>query len=207
MFYEPKKGHPFKLNPFNALVFPRPIGWISSLSKKGVLNLAPYSFFNAVAYVPPQVMFATTGLHTHGGFKDTIKNILETKEFVVNMATKKLKNQVNETSINAPHSTDEFKLCKIKKRKSKKVKVPSVAESPVNLECKYLQKINLKTYSKNKYQSKIIIGEVVGIFINDKYIKNKKIDSLKMKLISRMGYNEYSEVDSKFFMNRPKWNV
>ena len=95
MFYEPKKGYPLLHNPFNALVFPRPIGWISSLSKTGIANLAPYSFYNAIAYVPPQVMFSATAYHNQGGFKDSVANILTTKEFVVNLATKKLKNQVN----------------------------------------------------------------------------------------------------------------
>ena len=205
MFYEPKNGYPFKLNPFNALIIPRPIGWISSLSKNGIFNLAPYSFFNAVAYVPPQIMFSTTGYHTQCGNKDTIKNILDTKEFVVNLATKKLKNKVNETSIDAPNSIDEFNFFEIKKRKSKKVKVPSVYDSPINLECKLLKKINLKSYKYNNHNSKIIIGEVIGIYIEDKFIKNGKIDSLKMNAISRMGYDEYSEVKSKFNKKRPKW--
>ena len=87
MFYEPKKGYPFSHNPFDALVFPRPIGWISSLSEKGIANLAPYSFFNAIAYEPPQVMFAVTGNHDQGGSKDSLANILSTKEFVVNLTT------------------------------------------------------------------------------------------------------------------------
>jgi len=90
VFYEPKKGHSLPQNPFSALVFPRPIGWISSLSKEGIANLAPYSFFNAIAYEPPQVMFAATDYHSNGGLKDSIANILDTKEFVVNLATKKL---------------------------------------------------------------------------------------------------------------------
>ncbi len=205
MFYEPKKGHPFKADPFNALVFPRPIGWISTLSKKGIANLAPYSFFNAVAYLPPQVMFAATAYHNQGGLKDSIANILATKEFVVNLATKKLRRQVVQSSIDAPNDVDEFKLMKLKKRKSRMVKPPSVAESPVSLECRLLKKIDLKTTSTNKNQNKMIIGEVVGIHIDDKFIKNNKINSLAMRAISRMGYTEYSEVDSRFLMERPKW--
>ena len=205
MFYEPKKGYPLLHNPFNALVFPRPIGWISSLSKTGIANLAPYSFFNAIAYVPPQVMFSATAYHNQGGFKDSVANILFTKEFVINLATKKLKQQVVQSSIDAPNDIDEFKLMKLKKRKSKIVKPPSVAESPVNLECRLLKKIDLKTTSKNKNQNKMIIGEVVGIYIDNKFIKNNKINSLAMRVISRMGYTEYSEVDSKFLMERPKW--
>ena len=205
MFYEPKKGYPFDENPFAALVFPRPIGWISSLSKTGIANLAPYSFFNAVAYLPPQVMFAATAYHNLGGFKDSVANILSTKEFVINLATKKLKQQVVQSSIDAPNDIDEFKLMKLKKRKSKIVKPPSVAESPINLECRLLKKIDLKTTSKNKNQNKMIIGEVVGIYIDNKFIKNNKINSLAMRVISRMGYTEYSEVNFKFLMERPKW--
>ena len=205
MFYEPIKGHPFIENPFNALVFPRPIGWISTFSKRGNVNLAPYSFFNDIAYEPPQVMFAATAYHSQGGFKDSIANILATKEFVVNLATKKLRNKVNQSSINAPQLIDEFKLCNLKKRKSKIVRVPSVAESPVNLECRLLKKINLKTKYHNKNQNKMIIGEVVGIYINDKFIKDGKINSIAMRAISRIGYSEYSEVYSKFLMTRPKW--
>ena len=206
MFYEPKKGYPLIHNSFAALVFPRPIGWISSLSKKGISNLAPYSFFNAIAYEPPQIMFAATANHNLGGFKDSVENILTTKEFVVNLATKKLKSKVNQSSIDAPHEIDEFKLCKLKKRKSKIVKPPSIADSPVNLECRLLKKINLKTKATNKNQNKMIIGEVVGIYIDDKFIKGGKVNSLAMCAISRMGYTEYSEVNSIFLMTRPKWD-
>ena len=150
-------------------------------------------------------MFAATAYHSQGGFKDSIANILATKEFVVNLATKKLRNKVNQSSINAPQLIDEFKLCNLKKRKSKIVRVPSVAESPVNLECRLLKKINLKTKYHNKNQNKMIIGEVVGIYINDKFIKDGKINSIAMRAISRIGYSEYSEVYSKFLMTRPKW--
>ena len=204
MFYEPKKGHSLPQNPFNALVFPRPIGWISSLSKKGIANLAPYSFFNAVAYEPPQLMFAATGYHSNGGLKDSVANILETKEFVVNLATKKLQQSVVYSSIDAPPGVDEFKLMKLKKRKSTMVLPPSVAESPATLECKLIRKINLK--GKKINQNIMIIGEVVGIHIKDAFISNGKVNSLAMRAISRMGYTEYSEVKSRFLMDRPKYS-
>ena len=203
MFYEPKNGYPFDENPFAALVFPRPIGWISTLSKNGIANLAPYSFFNAIAYEPPQVMFSATGFHSQGGLKDSIANVLSNNEFVVNLATKKLKTQVNQTSIDAPHEIDEFNVFKLKKRKSRIVEPPSIAESPVNLECRLFKKIDLKTKVKN--QNIMIIGEVVGIHIDDKFIKKGRIDSLAMRAISRMGYAEYSEIYSKFFMERLNW--
>ena len=205
MFFEPSKNNPLQPNFLNALVFPRPIGWISTLSKKGVANLAPYSFFNAIAYEPPQIMFAATANHNQGGFKDTVANILETKEFVVNLAIKKLKNKVNQSSIDAPHHIDEFELSNLKKIKSKIVKPPLVAVSPVNLECRLLKKIDLKTKKNNKNQNKMIIGEVIGVHIHNKFIKKGKINSIAMRAISRMGYTEYCEVDSKFLMKRPNW--
>ena len=203
MFYEPKKGHSLPQNPFSALIFPRPIGWISSLSKKGIANLAPYSFFNAIAYEPPQVMFAATDYHSNGGLKDSIANILATKEFVVNLATKKLQKFVVYSSIDAPHEVDEFKLMKLKRRKSKIVKPPSVAESPVRLECKLIKKTVLKAKKNN--QNIMIIGEVIGIYIKDTFITKGKVNSFAMQAISRMGYTEYSEVKSRFLMDRPEY--
>ena len=206
MFFQPKKLKSLKFNYLNALVFPRPIGWISSISDKGIINLAPYSFFNAVSYIPPQVMFAATANHNKGGLKDTVSNILSTKEFVVNLATKKLSKKVNLSSIDAPHNIDEFKLCNLRKQNAKIVKPPLIKESPINLECRLIKKINLKSEITNKNENKMIIGEVVGIHIDNKFIKNGKINSLAMKAIGRMGYSEYSIIDNTFSMNRPKWN-
>ena len=202
MFYEPKKGHPFKIDPYKALVFPRPIGWISSLSKQGIANLAPYSYFNAVADEPPQVMFCSNGDSAYGGFKDSLSNILSTKEFVVNFATSTTRDAMNISSSNYKPNEDEFVAAKLKKRKSKLVKVPSVYDSPVNLECKLLKTLKLKTNSKKL--STMVIGEVIGIYINNKFIKNKRVDSVSMRYISRMGYSEYSTVSSKFNLRRPK---
>ena len=130
-------------------------------------------------------------------------SVLSTNEFVVNLATKKLKTQVNQTSIDAPHGIDEFNVFNLKKRKSRIVTPPLIAESPVNLECKLFKKIDLKTKVKN--QNIMIIGEVVGIHIDDKFIKKGRIDSVAMRAISRMGYAEYSEIYSKFFMERLNW--
>ena len=203
MFYEPKKGYPFEIDPLNALVFPRPIGWISSISSKGTLNLAPYSFFNAVAYTPPQVMFAASFKPHTKEYKDSVANILKTKEFVVNFATSKICKQMALSSIDAPLDIDEFKFTKLKKRKSKKVKAPSVAESPVNLECKLLKTFKLKSNYK-KYGT-IVIGEVIGIFINNKFIKKGRVDSAAMRYVARLGYSEYTTVTSKFKMHHPKW--
>lgn len=203
MFYEPKKGHPFKINPFKSLVFPRPIGWISSVSKNGVANLAPYSFFNAIADEPPQIMFSS-GTHSFKkSYKDSLVNILTTKEFVVNFATSITKDAMNLSSIDAPSDIDEFSYTKIKKRKSKLVKAPSVFESPVNLECKLLKTLKLK--SNSKQNGTLVIGEIVGIYINNKFIKEGRVDSVAMRYVARMGYSDYTIVSNKFRMKRPNW--
>ena len=200
MFYEPKKGHPFKIDPFKAIIFPRPIGWISSISKDGIANLAPYSYFNAIADEPPQVMFCSNGNSAYRKHKDSLSNILSTKEFVVNFVTSETKTQMNHTSRNFKPNDDEFIFSKLKKKKSKLIKVPGVKNSPVNLECKLLKIIKLKTNS-NKV-STMIIGEVIGVFINNKFIKNDRIDSVSMNYLGRMGYSEYTKISTKFNLKR-----
>ena len=200
MFYEPKKGSPFKIDPFKSLVFPRPIGWISSINKNGVANLAPYSYFNAVADEPPQVMFCSNGSSTYAKYKDSLSNIFTTKEFVVNFATSTLRNQMNISSMDFKPDEDEFILSNLKKKKSRLVKAPSVKDSPVNLECKLVKTIKLK--SNLKKISTMVIGEVIGIYINNKFIKNNRVDSVSMRYIARMGYSEYTTISSKFNLKR-----
>jgi flavin reductase (DIM6/NTAB) family NADH-FMN oxidoreductase RutF len=203
MFYQPKKGHPFSIDPYKSLIFPRPIGWISSISKKGIPNLSPYSYFNALADDPPQVMFSSGAFTSSNGYKDSLTNILSTKEFVVNFATSKTRNQMNLSSVDAPADVDEFTFTKLQKRKSKLVKAPSVAESPVNLECRLLKTLKLKSNSKK--HGTVVIGEVIGIFINNRFIKDGRVDSTAMRYVARMGYSEYTTVSSKFRMKRPSW--
>ena len=200
MFYEPKKGVPFKIDPFKSLIFPRPIGWISSINNDGIANLAPYSYFNAVSDEPPQIMFCSNGSSLHYKYKDSLSNILSTKEFVVNFATYTTRYQMNNSSKDFKPDEDEFFLSKLKKKKSKLVKPPSVRYSPINLECKLVKTIKLKSNSKKV--STMIIGEVIGIFIKDKFIKNNKVDSVSMRYIARMGYNDYTTVTSKFNLKR-----
>ena len=201
MFYEPKKGHPFSIDPYKSLIFPRPIGWISSISKKGIANLAPFSYFNALADDPPQVMFAAAAPVKPLNKKDTLSNILVTKEFVVNFATTTTRKQMNLSSVEAPKDVDEFLLTKLKKRKSKLVRAPSVADSPVNLECKLLKTLKLKSNTK-KYTT-MIIGEVIGIYIKDTFIQKGRVNSVAMRYVARMGYSEYTTVSSRFRMKRP----
>ena len=197
-----QKKNPFTIDPFKSLIFPRPIGWISSVDKKGNANLAPYSYFNAIADDPPQIMFASAAPELPSKFKDSLANILETKEFVVNFATSITRKQMNLSSLDASKDQDEFVIANLKKRKSRLVKPPSVATSPVNLECKLLKTLKLKSISK-KYTT-MIIGEVIGIFIKDKFIKKGRVDSVAMRYVARMGYSEYTTVSSKFKMKRPK---
>jgi len=201
MFYEPKKGHPFSIDPYKSLIFPRPIGWISSISKKGIANLAPFSYFNALADDPPQVMFAAAAPVKPRNKKDTLSNILVTKEFVVNFATTTTRKQMNLSSVDAPQDGDEFLLTKLKKRKSKLVRAPSVADSPVNLECKLLKTLKLK--SNTKKHTTMIIGEVIGIYIKDTFIQKGRVNSVAMRYVARMGYSEYTTVSSRFKMKRP----
>ena len=203
MFYEPKNGHPYKINPFKSIVFPRPIGWISSVSNRGVANLAPYSFFNAIADDPPQVMFSSGTQSFKKSYKDSLINIIATKEFVVNFATSLTRDAMNLSSIDAPSDTDEFIYTKIKKRKSKLVKVPSVFESPVNLECRLLKTLKLKSNSKQR--GTLVIGEVIGIYINNEFIKEGRVDSAAMRYVARMGYSDYTTISTKFRMKRPNW--
>ena len=127
MFYTPKKN-PFTIDPFKSLIFPRPIGWISSVDKNGNANLAPYSYFNAIADDPPQIMFASAAPELPSKFKDSLANILETKEFVVNFATSITRKQMNLSSLDASKDKDEFVIADLKKRKSRLVKPPSVAD-------------------------------------------------------------------------------
>ena len=201
MFYKPKEN-PFKIDPFKSLVFPRPIGWISSVDNKGNANLAPYSYFNAIADDPPQIMFASSAPELPLKFKNSLTNILATKEFVVNFATSITRKQMNLSSLDVPKDQDEFMIANLKKRKSKLVKPPSVAASPVNLECKLLKTLKLKSNSK-RYTT-MIIGEVIGIYIKDNFFKNGRVDSVAMRYVARMGYSEYTTVSSKFKMKRPE---
>ena len=200
MFYQPKKS-PFSIDPYKSLIFPRPIGWISSIDKKGIVNLAPYSYFNAIADDPPQIMFVAGASDRSSQKKDTLTNIMATKEFVVNFATSATRNQMNLSSKDIHKDDDEFVLTKLKKRKSRLVKVPSVANSPVNLECKLLKSIKLKSSSR-KF-STMVMGEVIGIYIKDSFIEKGRVNSVAMRYVARMGYSEYTTVSSKFKMQRP----
>ena len=201
MFYMPKKGHNLPYDPFKAIVSPRPIGWISSKDKEENINLAPYSFFNAIADKPPMVMFSTTGKKVgRKDIKDSFKNIVATKEFVVNIVSEALISEMNLTSGSYPSEVDEFDLTNLKKSDCKLVSVPRISESPASLECRLFKVVKLPGDDNN-----IIIGEVVGIHLSEKYITNGIFDILAFNPVARLGYKDYTTVFKKFSLNRPKW--
>jgi flavin reductase (DIM6/NTAB) family NADH-FMN oxidoreductase RutF len=203
MFYRTAEGSGLDRDPLNAIVVPRPIGWISTLGTDGRANLAPYSFFNAVAYEPPQVMFAATSNHAFGGLKDSAHNAKETGEFVVNLATWTLREQMNASAVMAPHEVDEFEYAGLKKAPSELVKAPRVAESPVHLECIYTQSLELE--SDDDEPNTVIFGKVIGVHIDDRYIKDGLVDTAALEPIGRLGYLDYVKVSEVFSMDRPKW--
>ncbi|WEF32149.1 flavin reductase family protein [Pseudoduganella chitinolytica] len=158
-FYEPRAGHGLPHDPFNAIVGPRPIGWISSQDSAGTLNLAPYSFFNAFNYVPPIVGFASIG------YKDTVRNVQQTGEFVWNLATRELAEQMNRTCAAVPPEVDEFALAGLTPVPSRLVAVPRVGESPVSFECRVTQVVQLQGADGEQVPTWLVLGEVVGVHI------------------------------------------
>ena len=188
----------------NTLVVPRPIGWISTLSAEGVANLAPYSFFNGVGYRPPQVMFAATGNHDRGGLKDAVRDAQETGEFVVNLATWDLREQMSASSVPAPSHVDEFEYAGLAKAPARLLKCPRVAESPVHLECRHLRSIELDCDDPTE-SNVVVFGQVVGVHIDERVITDGRIDFLKLRPIGRLGYADYVEVNNAFSMQRPSW--
>jgi flavin reductase (DIM6/NTAB) family NADH-FMN oxidoreductase RutF len=180
-FYEPRNGHRLPHDPFNAIVGPRPIGWISSLSQAGVLNLAPYSFFNGFNYVPPIVGFASIGE------KDTLRNVQETGEFVWNLATRSLAEAMNTTCTAAPPEVDEFALAGLTPAPSRLVRAPRVAESPVSFECQVTQIIQLQRASGEMVPTWLILGEVVGVHIAEASLREGIYDTAAAGHILRGG--------------------
>jgi flavin reductase (DIM6/NTAB) family NADH-FMN oxidoreductase RutF len=203
MFYETRDaGHGMKVDPFKSLVVPRPIGWITSLDEEGRVNLAPFSFFNAVAEDPPMVAFAPSGRKPDRPMKDSRANIEATKEFVCNLATWDLRQAMNATSAALPAGTDELQAAGLTPLPSQLVGPPRVAESPVHLECRLWRVIELPTGDPEEPNG-LVIGEVVGIHIADHLIKEGRVDILAARPIARMGYSDYTVVAEKFSMRRP----
>jgi flavin reductase (DIM6/NTAB) family NADH-FMN oxidoreductase RutF len=188
-------------------VAPRPIAWVSTVSASGLPNLAPFSFFNAVCVDPPLLVFAP-GLRPPkqspagpGEAKDTLRNIRETKEFVVNIVTYELAEAMNVTSGEYDASVNEFELAKVTPTPSKIVRVPRVAESPVSFECKLYQILDFSTAPTS---SSLVIGKIVSIHIDDAFITDGKLDRNALDMIGRMGGIQYTRTTQRFDMVRPK---
>jgi flavin reductase (DIM6/NTAB) family NADH-FMN oxidoreductase RutF len=202
MFYEPSDAHGLPHNPLYACIVPRPIGWISSLSPDGHVNLAPFSFANAVSMAPPMLMFCNNGRHVGGGIKDSQRNAEASGEFVFNMATWDLREKMNLTSASLPHEVDEFEHAGLTKAPSRIVKPPRVGESPIALECRTWKLVELPPM-RDGSRNTMVIGEVVGVHIADDALTNGMVDTARIKPIGRLGYTEYVVVDEVFAMTRP----
>ena len=180
-FYEPRNGHGLKHDPFNAIVAPRPIGWISSRGADGNINLAPYSFFNGFCYKPPIVGFSSTSR------KDSVQNIEETGEFVWNLATMDLARQMNATAAHVARDVNEFEIAGLTQAPCRLVNVPRVAESPVSFECKVTQIIQLQGANGEKAQAWLTLGEVVGIHLDRALVKDGVYQTQLARPIARAG--------------------
>lgn len=199
-FYEPQKGHGLPHDPFNAIVGPRPIGWISSSDQAGVLNLAPYSFFNAFNYVPPIVGFASIG------YKDSVRNIEQTGVFCWNLATRPLAEQMNASCAAVSPDVDEFELAGLTAAPSTVVNVPHVAEAPVAFECRLTQSLRLKTAGGDDVDTWLVLGEVVAVHIDRSLLVDGVYQTAAAQPILRGGGPaDYFEIDErlKFQMRRP----
>jgi len=197
MFYDAvKNDHGFQYDPFKALVAPRPIAWVSSLSASGVANLAPFSYFNAFSQNPHYVAFGI------GPVKDTLRNIQATGEFAVSLPTWELREQMNATSAHVAPEVDEFELAGLTKAPCRLIGVPRVAESPVALECRLFQVVPLPD-DKGNAEDHMVIGRVLGIHIDDRYINDGRVDTAAMRPIARLGYSEYATVTEAWRMRRP----
>lgn len=199
--YEPRQGHGLKHDPFNAIVGPRPIGWISSADEQGQVNLAPYSFFNAFNYVPPIIGFSSIG------FKDTVRNVQQTGEFVWNLATKPLAEAMNQTCAPVPPQVNEFELARLTPLPSRFVKPPRVGQSPVSFECKVTQILQLQGVDGQPVPTWLVLGEVVCVHIARTLLVDGTYDTAHAGHILRGGGPaDYFTVgpEQLFKMNRPQ---
>jgi len=200
MFYATDKNdHGLPHDPFKAIVAPRPIGWISSMSTKGEINLAPYSYFNGASTEPPIVMFSSEG------YKDSVAFIEETKEFVCNVATYEMRQPMVETSGHYPRGVSEMERAGIAAAPSRLVKPPRVAAAPCALECRLLKVVRLDDLAGTPLDQYVVFGQVVGIYIDDRFLKDGLLDTAAMMPIARAGYRDYfvSTLETKFSIKRP----
>lgn len=205
MFFRPRDGHGLPHDPFKAIVAPRPIGWVSSLDVEGNANLAPYSFFNGCGDHPPMVMFAQTGRKSREeGEKDTIANIRATGEFACSVVSHGLADAMNVSTGVYPADVDEFERAGLGKGRGRAIAVPHVAEAPAVLECTVFRIIDDLPVMREGLLNIIVIGEVVGIHIREDMMEGGLLDVLAYNPIARMGYMDYTTVDTRWSMKRPK---
>jgi flavin reductase (DIM6/NTAB) family NADH-FMN oxidoreductase RutF len=198
MFYDAvKNDHGLRYDPFKAIVAPRPIGWVTTMNGQGDINLAPYSFFNGISSRPALVMFSSEGL------KDSVSFIRETGEFVCNLATWDLRTQMNATSAPLPRGVNEMERAGLAPAPSRLVKPPRVAASPCALECKLIKIVPIESAGGMAVDCHVVIGHVIGVHIDDRFIVDGKLDTAAMKPIARCGYDQYAVVESLFSMQRP----
>jgi flavin reductase (DIM6/NTAB) family NADH-FMN oxidoreductase RutF len=199
MFYKPEDGHGLPHNPFNAIVTPRPIAWIATRGADGSENLAPYSFFNAVAYVPPQVMFASTSAKPdRGDTKDSVANIRDTGVFCINIVEYAMKDVMNRTSGPWDRDTDEFTLAGVSRADCETIACSRVAGAPASLECRLTQIVQLPGAANFA-----VFGEVTGIHMRDDCLVDGMFDVTRFQPLTRLGYQDYSRITEVFSLNRP----
>ena len=201
MFYEPSKGHGLPHDPSKAIVAPRPIGWISTVSGAGEINLAPYSFFNAVSTRPFIVWFSSEGE------KDSATFAQETGEFVANLVSRDLAEKMNRTSVNAPRGVNEFVYADLAMAPSRLVAPPRVAAAPAALECRVTEVFRPRGLDGTPTSAIVVAGEVVGVHIDDAFLKDGLFDITKAGNVARLGYMDYASVDQVFSMRRPRWGT
>ena len=199
IFFEPNSRDKslFPHDPFKALVVPRPIGWISTISARGELNLAPYSYFNAFSSNPPIVGFSSEGE------KDSTAFAMESGEFVWSMATWELRDEMNATAASLPRGQSEFAHARLDTAASRLVKPPRVAASPAAFECRVTEMVRLKDLDGRDTGRRLVLGRVVGVHIDERFVKGGRVDSAAMRPIARGGYDEYAVVERVFSMPRP----
>lgn len=188
-------------SPIKAIISPRPIGWISSRGKDGSFNLAPYSYFNAISELPPMVIFSSAP-SSDLGHKDSLRNVIETEEFVVNIVSSVLGDAMNITSAGLSYGESEFAAADLEMADCETISVPRVAASPAALECKLWKVIELPK-PNNADASMMVVGTITGIHIDDAVIKDGKVDVTAFQPLARLGYMDYARITDVFSMQRP----
>jgi flavin reductase (DIM6/NTAB) family NADH-FMN oxidoreductase RutF len=203
MYYETdKNNHGLRYNPLKACVVPRPIGWLTTMSAAGLVNLAPFSFFNLLSYDPPFVMFSAGTHETDGGKKDTVANVEATGEFVYNMATWAQKDAMNQTAYLVERGVDEMAAAGLEPLPSRLVRPPRVKGSPVHFECRLHQIVTLPGRMTSS-EHHVVIGRVIAVHIDDAVLTaDGFVDVLKIRPIARLGYKDYASVESVFQMEK-----